>query len=117
MAADGSDFKYVMNRRVMDRACQIARAGYLNYLNEDVRVDTTTGYIDERDAQKVDGQVGAQLRAALLNEQEVSGVTALLSRTDDLLTTSHAHADVSIVPKAYLKQITVEIGFENPAAQ
>jgi hypothetical protein len=117
MAADGSDFKYVMNRRVMDRACQIARAGYLEHLNEDVRVDTTTGYIDERDAQQIDGIITSQLEAALVDEEEVSAVDAAISRTDNLLSTSHAHAEVSITPKAYLKQITVEIGFKNPAAQ
>ena len=39
MASPGSDFAQIMNGQVMDRACVIARAAYLLYLNKDVRID------------------------------------------------------------------------------
>jgi hypothetical protein len=115
MSAGDSDFIYVMNRRVMDRGCTVARSAYLLYVNEDVRIDEETGFIDERDAQAIDGQVEGKLSAALIDSDEASSLTALISRTDDLLATSTANAEVAIVPKGYLKTINVKIGFRNPA--
>jgi hypothetical protein len=117
MSAPGSDFKYVMSRRVMDRACVVARQAYLLFLNADVRIDLATGYIDERDAQKIDGIVTAKLEAALISEQEASAVSSAVSRTDNLLSSSIANAEVSIIPKAYLKSISVTLGFANPVLQ
>ncbi len=117
MATPGSDFTYGMNRRVMDRACVITRQAYLYYLNSDVRIDKTTGYIDERDAQAIDAVVTAKLDAALIDEQEASAVTSALSRTDNLLSTSTANAEVNVIPKGYLKTIAVTIGFQNPVLQ
>jgi hypothetical protein len=115
MAANGSDYTYVMNRRVMDRACQIARSAYLLFVNRDVRVSATTGYIDERDAKVIDANVNAKMEAALTGE--VSSVVSALSRTDNLLSTSTAYAQVSVVPKAYFQTINVSLGFKNPVLQ
>jgi hypothetical protein len=114
MAENGSDFGPVQNCRVMDRACAVARAAYLEYLNDDVRIDEVTGFIDERDAQKIDANVTAKLEAALIDPDEVSSVSAQVSRTDNLLSTSTLNAEVSIVPKGYLEAIVVQIGFVNP---
>lgn len=114
MAAAGSDFQTVMNRRVMDRVCAVARDGYLTSLNDDVRIDPDTGYIDERDAQQIDNRVSGQLEAALIDEDEISSVTAQISRTDNLLSTSTANCEVAVVPKGYLEAIRTNLGFVNP---
>jgi hypothetical protein len=114
MSQPGSDFTYVMNRRVMDLAAKTARAAYLLFVNKDVNVDTTTGYIDEADAKRIDSVVQGKLEAVLLDPGECSGVEAQIARDDDLLSTSVANAEVSIVPKAYLKAIACAIGFKNP---
>lgn len=119
MAQTTSDYATIMNVRVVDRAAQVAAAGFTDYINADVRVNATTGYIDERDALKIDTNITAQLRAALMGNpgtatDEVSDVSAAISRTDNLLSSPIATATVSIVPKAYLRTITVTIGFRNP---
>jgi hypothetical protein len=119
MASTTSDYSTIMNVRVVNRAATIVDAAFTDYLNADVRVDSTTGYIDERDAKAIDNTVTAQARAVLLgtpggSTDECSNVTAALSRTDNLLSSPVANATVSITPKGYLRSISVKIGFRNP---
>lgn len=115
MAAPGSDFSQVMNRRVMDRGCSVARSGFLQYVNKDIRLDRVTGFIDEVDAQKIEKTVGSKLTAALISEDEASAVQTTISRSDNLLSTSTLNAEVAITPKGYSENIKVKIGFQNPA--
>lgn len=115
MAPGGSDYTYVMNRRVMDRACQIARAAELPYLNQDVNVDTETGKIDEKAAQQFEADVNGQLKAGVVGPGYASGSRVVLSRDANLLAGEEAEVTVRIVGKAYLKGISTSIGFVNPA--
>ena len=122
MAQVASDYSMFSNVRVINRAAQIAMAAFTDYLNDDVRVDPKTGYIDDRDARDIDNAVTAKLHAALKGTpgsvtDEVSDVYAKLSRTDNLLSLATATAVVSIVPKAIMRNISVQIGFINPLLQ
>jgi hypothetical protein len=119
MAQTTSDYSTIMNVRVANRVATIAAAAFTDYLNADVRVNEETGYIDERDALAIDTNVTSRLRSALQgtpgsSTDEVSSVTATMSRTDNLLANPVASAVVSIVPKEYLRSIDVAIGFRNP---
>jgi hypothetical protein len=119
IAAQGSDYSSSMNVRVVNRAASIAFAAFSLYLNNDVRVDPTTGYIDERDAQQIEKKITGILQAQLMGSpgsstDECSSVSATLSRTDNLLSTATLNATVAIVPKAYFHTINVNIGFVNP---
>jgi hypothetical protein len=113
MSLSTSDFKYVQYREVMDEACRIARQGFLQFLNSDLRVDAVTGYIDERDALRIEGYVQGMLIAGL--GDNVSSVGVTVNRTDNILTTQTLRGTVRIKPKAYAKYITVDVGFQNPA--
>lgn len=115
MAASGSDFNLVQRRRIMDIACTTVRAALLNYLNSSVRVAKATGYIDERDAQQIEANVNAQLSAAVVATGFASSASVVLNRTTNLLSTNNEPVSVRVVPLAYLKQISVSIGFSNPA--
>jgi hypothetical protein len=115
-AAAGSDFSSIMNGRVMDRICDVTRAVVINYLNKDIRVDGDTGYIDERDAQDIEDEVRAQLRATIFAEDEVSTPPeCAVSRTDNILSTSTVNVEVSVIPKGYARIINLTLGFKNPA--
>ena len=119
MAQVASDYSTFSNVRVVNRAATIAMAAFTDYLNDDVRIDPKTGYIDDRDARDIDNAVTAKLHAALKGTpgsvtDEVSDVYAKLSRTDNLLSVPTATAVVSIVPKAIMRNISVQIGFINP---
>jgi hypothetical protein len=115
MASPGWDFSRGMNRRVMDRICQLARVAYLEYVNSEVNIDRTTGYIDSGDAQAIDANVKQYIRAGIAGD--VSSVDAVLSRTDNLLSTSTVNAEVNAIPKGYFENINVSIGFVNPVLQ
>lgn len=116
MASPGSDFGQIMNCRVMDRMCTIARSALIDELNNDVRINGETGFIDERDAVEIESQVQAKEEAALKSaEDEISSVTVAVSRTDNLLSTSTCNVEISGVPKGYLETIKTNIGFKNPA--
>lgn len=116
MAGAGSDFSLVQRRRVMDVACRVVRAAELPYLNASVRVNKTTGFIDERDAQSFDANVGSQLRAAVVATGMASDCSVVMNRTTNILATNTEAVSVRILPLAYLKYINTNIGFTNPAA-
>lgn len=124
-AGAGSDYAQVMNRRVVDKACRIARAGLLRWLNKDLRVNPSTstvlagqpgapGTIDERDARRIEGAVASLLNDALVASDNASSVRVQLSRVDNLLSTSTLKAKVRVVPKAYAETIEAEIALNNP---
>jgi hypothetical protein len=119
MANSTSDYSSVMNVRVVNRAATIAASAFTDYVNDDVRIDKTTGFIDERDAQSIDNMVTSKLQAALQGTpggalDECSAVSAAVSRSDNLLSSPIATAVVTITPKGYFRGIAVTIGFRNP---
>lgn len=116
-AAETSDYNLVQRRRVMDRACAITYDGLLDYLNESIRVNRSTGHILESDAAAIDAFIGSKLDAALTNEGHVSSVSVRVYREDNILSTNKLRAKLRIVPLAYAKSIEADIGFENPAIQ
>jgi hypothetical protein len=115
MAPAGSDYDDVMARAVMDRACEIAEAAHLEYLNKRQRIDRVTGKIDERDAQDMEANVRSKLESGLVGEDEASAIEYTVSRTDNLLSTSTINTEVGVVPFGYSEFIKVKIGFVNPA--
>lgn len=124
-AGAGSDYTQVMNRRVIDKACRIARAGLVRWLNKDLRVNPSTstvlagqpgapGTIDERDARRIEAAVGSLLNDGLVATGNASAVVVQLSRVDNLLSTSTLNAKVRVTPKAYAESIVAEIALSNP---
>lgn len=117
MAPQGSDFQSVQMLRAMNKACRISRDATLRFLNDDVRVDATTGFILEADARAIEAYVGGILNAAMVSAGEVSAASVTVKRNVNILSTQSMTIKVSIVPLAYLENISIDIGFENPALQ
>lgn len=115
MAPNGSDFAYTALGRVMDQICTIARAALLVYLNGKVRVNTTTGYIDERDAQRIEKAVNAQLKAGVVDTGDATQATIQVSRTTNILSTNTLPVVCSGIPNGYNRSIPLTVGFTNPA--
>ncbi len=99
----------------MDRACQVVRAFELPLLSEEVRINLTTGFIDERDAQLFEAKGNAALTQALISTNNASSVEVVMNRTTNLLSSGVEPVQISIVPLAYLKELDNTIGFANPA--
>lgn len=115
-APEGSDFQYIENRRVMDRACRIARNAALRYLNDSVRVDAA-GNIYEPDARAIEAFVEGQLIAGLIAPGHASAVQVSLKRDSNVLSTRSTTLTVRVRPLGYLEYLEVDIGFSNPALE
>jgi len=116
LAPAGSDFTYVQNRRVMDKACKVARDGLMEYLNDSVRLNAD-GTIQEIDARAIEAYVNAQLDAELVSAGHASSTAVLVDRTHNIASDSTMPVTVRILPLGYAKFITVDIGFTSPALQ
>ncbi len=117
LAQVGSDFTSVMNGFVMDAACAIAYDALLNYVNEDVIVDSTTGRISELEAQAIEAFVTAKLREQLSDLGDASDVDFVVDRTTNTLTTELLRGKTRILPLGYLRYIENELSFRNPSAE
>lgn len=114
MASQSSDFRYTQFRRVMDVASASVRASQLRYLNDNVRVNSTTGLILEEDARNVEKYIESRLRTAVTQQGFASEVAVTVDRTNNLLTTNELKVKYRVIPLGYTKAITGEIGFFNP---
>ena len=121
MAAIGSDFSSVMNRRVIDVACTTTVAAVVGNVNEDLLANKD-GTIFDPQATKIEQFVQSQLAAALLakkpptNRPDASAVSRpTIDRTENILATGDYSITIGITPKGYAHKINVTIGFTNPA--
>ena len=117
MAPTGSDYTYNVNGRVMDIFCAALRNAALNFLNDNVRVDSSTGYILEQDAQTIENYIAGQCRAAVTQPGYASSLTITVQRNVNILSTGQLPITGRVVPLGYARSISVDIGFTNPALQ
>ena len=111
-APPGSDFTYVMNRRVMDQACSNSRRALYKYLNCAIRVNSTTGLILDQDALAVEQYVEQYIRAAMGTEFSDISIDVL---RNNILTSNQLQVRVNVTPFGYATSISETIGFVNPA--
>lgn len=128
MAPAGSDYAQVMNRRVMDKTCRIARLGGMRFMNAALPVNPSSstvqaglpgapGTLDERTARDIEGYIGGLLNASLLATRQVSQVQVQVNRTDNILSTATLRMKVRVTPLAYAETIEQELSLTNPALQ
>lgn len=114
MAPAGSDYQFVMNRRVVDKACKITRNAALRFLNSNVRVDDA-GNIAEADARAIEAYIDGQLFAGLISTGNASKASVTLKRDSNVLSTQSTTLTIRVTPVGYLETIEVDIGLFNPA--
>ena len=117
-----SDYQLIQNGFVIDKACRSVRTSLLRFLNDSVRVNKTTGFILEKDAQKVEVYVKGLLNTALKlgptgpsETSDASDTSVSVSRTENILSSSTLPVTVRVTPLGYMTQISVDIGLLNPA--
>jgi hypothetical protein len=117
MAAVGSDFADATNRQVLDVASRVAYEALLNYVNIDLLVNQTTGFIVEREARRIEAKVLSLLRAAVISPGDASAVEFVFKRNENILSTQTLRAKTRVIPKGYARFIENEIAFLNPALE
>lgn len=102
IADSDSDYQYVELRRVMDKACRNLRRAALQYKHAEADGDLT--HLEASLQQEVDTMAGAG---------EIS--TGRISIPDqDILATSTLRVKIRLVPVGIMREIELEVGFENP---
>ena len=115
MSGVTSDFQRIHLRRVINAAATALRVALVERLHKPVRIDGTTGYILEQDAKDIETAAYSALRDAVLSSGAASSASFVLSRTDNLLSTSTLNGEARVVPLGYPEFILVNLAFENPA--
>jgi hypothetical protein len=118
MAAPGSDFTYVQNRRVLDVGAAVGRAAILKFLNGRIATYTAViggvsypGAITEQTARAIETDVRSKMLAALVQIGQAQDCKCEIDRTTDVLATSTIAATMSVKPFGYAKFIGIDIGF------
>jgi hypothetical protein len=125
-SATGSDFRYWQHGRIMDQACrETSRQHWLLTSSNVITKADGTGQIQEFAAQSIekrvqralDNVIGSGLRG--IGPTTVDGTTGHVSeiryqvdRTNNVLSTETLIATVSVVPRGYLKTLTVTISYK-----
>jgi hypothetical protein len=112
-----SDYQLIPHRRIMNLAKTVIQFYLEERVNEEILVNSATGYILEEEALEIEAGANAALRGLLLSKPKASSASFTISRTDNLLSTKTMNCVCRVVPMAYPEFIEVEIGFENPAIQ
>ncbi len=108
-----SDFAFIENNRVMNKAVRAIRQALLPRLNSPVLVDQETGFLSPAVVKSIEMD-GRKALEELLSNQEVSGIDVYVNPEQNILSTSELLVSFEIVPTGTARTITATIGFKNP---
>lgn len=116
-SAAGSDFQFWQHARIMLTACRVVEEAQRLFLSAGLRT-IAGGFIDERDAARVEKEVRARLKAILLEPKNAEGTDGHVSavgyrvlRDHNVLGTGQLGTEVSVRPLFYPKTFKTQLGF------
>ncbi|NUN13493.1 MAG: DUF2586 family protein [Myxococcales bacterium] len=112
MAVITSDYKYVMNRRVMDKALRLVREAAIPFLQDEVDLQPDASSASLARFQAV---LEAPLDQMAADKEIVSG-RVVIPEGQNIVGTSTIEVEVKIVPVGYMNYINATLGFELPEA-
>lgn len=113
MAANGSDYSFWHDRRVINKGCRLVRGALLDELGEDVRLNAN-GTILEADALRIEGTITRALESNMVNIRNCTAASATVDRVQNIASTGRILVDVRIRRLGYLEDIRWTLGFEAP---
>lgn len=105
-----SDYAYMENNDVIDKAVRLARAGLIPLLNGPLAIDPTTGQLDPLTTADYENAVVGTLNN-MVRDGELSGFKVSIDPEQDVLATSELLIAVELVINGVARKITVNIGF------
>jgi hypothetical protein len=119
MAPAGSDFNWLQHGHVIDGACMIAYAYFVNQLSNNVLVSPagtpTAGQLLPTVAATLVAGANSAMQSGLTYPGAVSSVVVSIPPGQNILSTATLNVNVAVTPLGYLKAIVVTIQFQNPA--
>ncbi len=106
-----SDYYPLANKRVIDRACGVAKAAALPLVNSKIPTKNG-GVITERKAQTIEGTVNDAMLTALVNTspQNATACSSAVDRVHNILADGLLIITIAVRPFAYAQFITVNLG-------
>jgi hypothetical protein len=108
------DYGYLKDSRVIKKAARIARAIYLEELNDDVSVDPTTGKLGAIEIARFQNVLESAIETAMVVTGEAVAVSVYVDPNQNVTATDKIKAVVRITKKATAKFITATVEFFNP---
>lgn len=109
-----SDYAYIERNRVINKAIRLVRTALLPKVKGRVKVDAETGMIlpEERKALE---NIASSALDILVDAGDLSGgVDAYIQPDQNILRTDELITEITFVPVAIGRKITLSIGFKNP---
>lgn len=109
-----SDYAYKENNRTIKKAIKLAKAALLPRLKRRIPVDPITGYIASTEAKDIETSIRTAIQVMLSDGDISGGIDAYVNPKQNVLSTSKFECEVTFVPMAIGRSITLKIGFSNP---
>ncbi len=109
-----SDFAYIELNRTINKVHRLAYITYVQELLSDVTVDQETGFIDETTIKHFEGLIEMVIETQMISKQELSGIKVYIDPKQNILATNILNINLKVIPTGVLREIIVNIGFENP---
>ncbi len=104
------DFKTLANGFVMDKAVLLAYDVLLDYLKDEVPINTD-GTIHPAIIKSWQAAIDTQIRSLMVNAGELSDVQVKIEAKQNVVSTGQILISIALLPVGYAKYITVNIGF------
>ena len=108
------DYAYISRGRTIDKVFRIVRTTYLTDLLNDILIDEETGKIPAVILKSFQAKVERAIDTQMTANAEISGVSAFIDPTQDIISTNEIKIRVDIIPVGYARKFTITIGFINP---
>ena len=114
-APAGSDFTLLQDRHVINRMAESADRLNRPFLSRGFRVNSTTGFIDERDAQAGELYVKNGLFAEFVSPGIISDVSVSIRRDTNITADRTIYEDIRALLLASVKTVDITLAQRNPA--
>ena len=113
-AITNNDFAYIENNRTIEKAIFLARQAILPLVKSRIKVDPITGLLLPQQAKAIE-TLGERSLAGMYKDGDISGgIDCFVDRTQNILSTSQLTIQLTFVPVAIGRAITLSLGFTNP---
>jgi hypothetical protein len=109
-----SDYAYIENNRTINKAITLARTALLPKVNSRLFVDPVTGFLAISEIAGLEELTRESVRPMLADGDISGGIDAYIDPEQDLLSTSELEIELTFIPRAIARAITLKIGFSNP---
>lgn len=111
-APTADDYSYLHLGRVIDKAMVIAYSTYITEILENIRVDDKGG-LSAGICKSFEGMIENAIAASM--GSQISKFTAYINPGQNILSTGKLNIDCKLVPLGVLREIQVNLAFDNPA--